>query len=408
MKRNPLLILTTTFLSLTLGATFAKADRSWNNANDPRNLEKDYHYTFSTLPLFGDLGQSHKGWSDSYWPATRGYIADRWQLSKKPGDFKKYKLLTKNQVLRMNPDQLKLLSPAEKFDILRNDFEYPTATYFRKMNPSEKDWWKGLCNGWTQASIHYDEPMPINFTSPINGITIPLGSSDIKGLLAYYYAYMDPATTPEDLVESKDKKQKENPFEGYVGRRCGIKSRLTFGLDGACDDLHPAAMHIVMTNEIGLRHNAIAMDRDPTPQVWNQPFIGYDAKVLEVKDYGLAKNKTDGTRREVKMEMKVFYVNELYDTLDEALSDDEHSDPRWAPLGKGNSPIGTKTYRYILELDSRDRIIGGEWAYDTESFPDFIWRQNFNPNGLATDTANYKDNWTLLSKIVEQSTAYAK
>jgi hypothetical protein len=394
MKISSLKKLLATGILLNLLPAGALADRKWNEANDPKNLEPDYVYILGTLPLSGNLDQSRKGWSDSYWPATRGYIADRWQVPALAFKFDEYDLPKPDTVYRMAAGQLNLLSPAEKFDIVRGKLDFPTAKFFRKKNPSDRDWWRGLCNGWTQASLHYDEPKNIVFTSPVNGIRMPFGSSDIKGLLAYYYAYLD--RTVEDS---------KNPYHGYIGRACKLKERILLNARGGCSDINAGAFHIALTNEIGIRKRAFAMDRDPDTQVWNHPVVGFESKVVGVKTSDLSKDKTPGTVREVTMETTVRYVNELYSTHAPGEENDRNVAPRYEPLGPGNQHYGTLNYRYVLELNSYDRIIGGEWDKDS-SYPDFIWRQAFDPEGLGRDTKNFKDDWTLLDAIVKAATQY--
>jgi hypothetical protein len=308
------------------------------------------------------------------------------------GQFKDYDLPKPEMVYRMSPGQLNLLSPAEKFDVVRGKLDFPTAKFFRKKNPGDGDWWRGLCNGWTQASLHFDEPNPIVFTSPVNGIRMPFGSSDIKGLLAYYYAYLD------RTVDASP-----NPYHGYLGRACRAKDRILMNVTGACTDMNAASFHIAVTNEIGIRSRGMAMDRDPDTQVWNQPLVGFKSKIMGIKTRDLSKNKTEGTVREVNVETTVKYVNELYDTHTASEENDRHVAPQYQPLGPGNQHYGNLTYRYVLELDAADRIIGGEWI-GGDPHPDFIWRQAFNPEGLSRDTKNFKDDWTLLDAIVKMAT----
>jgi hypothetical protein len=372
----------------------AFADRSWNDANNPSNLESNYLYQFSLLPKNGTITDSNKGWSDSYWPATRGYIADRWQIPGSGFSFKDYDLPTPERISSMSPSEINLLSPAEKFDIIRNKLDLPLITRLRKANPTDGDWWRGLCNGWTQASLNFNEPMPIVYTSRLNGIKVPLGSSDIKALMAYYYAQIDRTSYNSD-----------NKNAGYIGKACRVKDRILLGLTGACSDMNAGAFHIALTNELGIRHRGVAMDRDPDTEVWNQPFVGFETRVLSVRTSDLAKNKTDGTVKEVTVSTTVKYVNELYDTNNPALENDKHVSPRYEALGKGNQHYGIATYEYVLELDSADRIIGGDWT-GGDPHPDFMWRQAFNPEGMARDTRNYVDDWTILSDIVKLSTQY--
>ena len=106
----------------------AYADRKWDKINDPSNFETNYNYNFARLPTSGNLDDTNKGWSDSYWPATYGYIADRWQQVRSKLSFMDYALPSGPQVAQMTPEQLNLLSPAEKFDLIRGRLDFPIAT----------------------------------------------------------------------------------------------------------------------------------------------------------------------------------------------------------------------------------------------------------------------------------------
>ncbi len=375
-----------TGVSLLTG-TSAFADRKWNDANKPSNFASGYTYNFNRLPISGDLEMGNKGWSDSYWPATRGYIADRWQVPSQAFKFKDYKTPAPYRINSMGEMQLNLLSPAEKFDIVRGKFDFPIMTELQKETPTKKDWWRGLCGGWTAASLAIDEPQSIVYQTR-SGLKVPFGSADIKGLLAYYYANVDRSEA------------------AFVGKACRGYKKLFLDMDGSCDDMNAASFHVVMTNELGLRKHGFAMDRDPGAQTWNQAFVSYTSKVLNIKNYGLSKKKSEGTVKEVTVSTTVKYINELYDTTDEMLENDEHVAPSYEALGKGNSRYKYLTYEYVLELDAYDNIIGGEWT-GGDKHPDFMWRQNVKLENLATDTLSQKDNWSILADIVKQATAYA-
>ena len=80
---EPKKVLTSAWMIFTFAGVFmygfCQADRTWNQANDPRNLDPNYNFNFYQLPPSGDVTTTNTGWSDSYWPKTRGYILDRWQ-----------------------------------------------------------------------------------------------------------------------------------------------------------------------------------------------------------------------------------------------------------------------------------------------------------------------------------------
>ena len=363
----------------------AHADNKWNQANDPKNFEKNYLYSYHALPETGSIEASGRGWADSYWPATRGYILDRWQQPAEAFKFKDYKLPNQAQVSSMSQADLNLLSPAEKFDILRGKFDLPIATELQKANPSKSDWWKGLCNGWTVSSLNFTEPKAINYTSPVTGQTVPLASGDVKALMAYYYGSVDRSAAQ------------------YVGSACRGANLVLSLFNGSCKDVNAGAFHVVVANEMGLRKHGLAMDRDPGPQTWNQPYTGFESHTIS-ETTNLSPGHSDGTVREVTVATTMTYVDELYNTTNESLEDDVHVDPSVNAIGPANQPLRTHTYQYTLELDANDNIIGGIWAQENDH-PDLIWRQDVNPASVGTDPNGYQNGWSMLQDIINQATA---
>jgi hypothetical protein len=304
-------------LGTALFTTSAHADNKWNKANDPSNFEKDYVYNFSTLPTGGGIDETHKGWSDSYWPATRGSILDRWQQPAMAFKYNDYVFPTQAQVMAMTEAQINLLSPAEKFDIIRGRFDYPLSTALKAIKTTKEDWWRGSCDGWTASSLTFDEPIAIRYYSRALNKFIPFASSDIKGLLAYYYAKV--ADFPSQAV----------------GLACKAYSGLEF--NAACKDVNAASFHVLVANEMGLRQHGVAMDRDPGIQTWNQPFTSFQTEI--VSSGPPSKHHSNGTASEVTVKTTLTYVNELYNTEVESLEDDVHSDPQVNALGIGNQQL---------------------------------------------------------------------
>lgn len=369
-----------TILSSSINTAYA--DRKWDDSNNPSNFDSSYIKDFNQLPLSGEMErESKRGWADSYWPKVRGSIADRWQV--KGSNYKDDKSPSRSELNRMSESQIDLLSPAEKFDLARGKLEFPIAKEIRKtFKKKEKDW-RGICHGWTHASLNIPEPNPVIYIDPTSQRKIPFGSSDIKGLLAYYYAEMD------------------NSGASYIGKSCRKGSKFLFNINGACSDVHPAALHIMMANELGIKHQGFAADRDPSIQVWNQPFVKFESRIDNVKTKDLDKQATEGTRKEVYITSTLTYVNELYDSENPEDENADHVAPSYLPV-LATQKYKTVEYKYILELNSRDRIIGGEWI--SEMRPDLLWRQDFKLPTMARDEDNKKDDWTLLNTILKMAT----
>ena len=172
------------FLLLLIGWCCFAAGQRWNNRNDPRWWWYTPQDTFSSLPLSGST--PHAAWSGTYWPNKNGGIAHRWVFGEGRGGFN-YTLHTMDDLQKMSENDLKTLSPAEKYDIFTGRLDYPTVrSEWRRTTPDQPHWY-GLCHGWAPASILYKEPHPVTLAASSN-ISIPFGSSDVKALLVYFLA----------------------------------------------------------------------------------------------------------------------------------------------------------------------------------------------------------------------------
>ncbi|MFT2612728.1 hypothetical protein, partial [Escherichia coli] len=69
-----------------------------------------------------------------------------------------YGLASEGRVRTMSYQELKGLSPAEKYDILEGRYDYPTVKAERERTHKNDATWYGLCHGLGPASIAYREP----------------------------------------------------------------------------------------------------------------------------------------------------------------------------------------------------------------------------------------------------------
>lgn len=316
---------------------------AWNSLNDPVRIDPAYQRILSELPSSGQV--THRPWSDNYWPSYQGGIAYRWHTSgssnrKTPFDYKPY---SRRSVESMSKDQLAALSPAEKYDIYKENFDYPTVRRELKRTNRSDPKWHGLCHGWAAASINFRyEPGPIILTSP-SGIKIPFGSSDIKALLSLYQG---------DINKSKT---------SFLGARCESNSSRSWWGGGsnlgtsACRDTNAGTFHIIMTNQLGLKGQPFVADLTRGLEVWNYPINSYSAKVVRVRNRA-SSGAAQGTVREVEISAKVQYAVE--------------NSASWSKIG---TTAKTQNFHYRLELNSQGEIIGGEWLQFDR--PDFIWLQ---------------------------------
>lgn len=333
MLRKPWIIAAAWALALSSTALAGQYDNEpvwghgiyWNQSNDPANFKSNYEYRFSSLPMEGTLTKEKTPWSETYWPSLKGTIAFRWQTNEKVTD---YTPPSREQLRRMSPAQIARLSPAEKYDIYMGRYDYPTVKNGAWMAGRAFETWRGICHGWTPAALNHAEPAPITVRNR-DGIELRFGSSDIKGLLSYYYAFH--ATTKAI----------------FVGSSCG-----KLGLCSKANDVNAGAFHVVLTNQIGLMNEGFGLDRDPGRQVWNQPVYAYRSKLIS----------SSGNRVTVETTVTWAYDGEYPDNMSS-----------WEPTtNTPNHKKETETYKYTLVLDNSGRIIGGE--FHTMN-PDMLWMQ---------------------------------
>jgi hypothetical protein len=233
-------------LSLITGCQ-PKASRShlneaWNAANNPvvmMAVKNEFETDFTKLPTSGR--PSKMPWSDHYWPTYHGGISYRWgdakskkldkmvrqssdeqfagqlddneALQKLRSEVLGYATYSKDQLAAMDKEQraslIATLSPAEKIDIYRGAFDYPTVKSERdrtailatlrtlpsaqgdvfEPNPKYEKGkkiptWFGICHAWAPATILFDEPGPLTLESK-DGFEVRMAGSDIKALLSH-------------------------------------------------------------------------------------------------------------------------------------------------------------------------------------------------------------------------------
>lgn len=358
----------------------------WNKMNDPRLFNfvlkqtELIRFDFYSLPLAAKLQDERLGWSETFWPSNKGGIAYRWN-SPNPMPFK-YKLKTKAELMRMSEAELSELSPAELYDIAQGDYSYKLTKAVLASYKKEDLWWEGICHGWALAASNYPEPAKVVVTNK-DGIQVPFGSSDVKGLLAMH-----------DAFNSAGKYAR-------VGGRCAVYGKVegeAFPEDGMmpvpskedasvpdCEDVNAGTFHIVLTNMIGLYSTGIIADVDRFNDVWNQPVTSYESEVVQEISASISEIRK-GIDRKIHVKTKMVYGDELeFYTAEEASKGTLGFVSKDPVTGTSAQTFGDKHYEYILELDNAGKIIGGEWI--SESRPDFIWSKTkdktFNDKNIS-------------------------
>jgi hypothetical protein len=147
-------------------ATTAYAEK-WDKSNNPNYFgiiaQGKIKTALKDLPDAATLRDDRFGWSESYWPSNLGGIAYRWNHPN-PQPFK-YKLHSKEEIMRMSQEQLGQLSPAELYDISQSDYKYSLTKKVLKLYSPQDLWWEGICHGWSQAAANYPEPAAVSVTN---------------------------------------------------------------------------------------------------------------------------------------------------------------------------------------------------------------------------------------------------
>jgi hypothetical protein len=169
----------------------ADPKEAWDPYNRPALFgvtSARYEELASTDMSFGAAEQ--KPWQDDYWPYIRKNIANRYLEGT---EFHSFDSQINNA--RNNPTN-RLLSPAEKYDLLNGDSQFTLTRdswqrferYLSQFGFSKAVWgWMGICSGWAPASI--SEPAPLNHVLAVTelGQEILFFQGDIRGLLSKAY-----------------------------------------------------------------------------------------------------------------------------------------------------------------------------------------------------------------------------
>jgi hypothetical protein len=222
-------------------------------------------------------------------------------------------------------------------------------------------WW-GTCHAWTPASLTVPEPQK---AVTVNNVKFEVG--DIKALVQNNY---------------------DSTAAVMLGGRCNAKEIMhtaTGSANDDCSDVNPGALHVVVTNFLGVAQLPLIEDRTANYEVWNQPVVGYEVTAQAettatkantcVGASGSTWKYNTSAKKLYDVKMTVKYITE--------------GSASTTPIGFENN-VRTDNYHYILELNTDGKVIGGRYCTDSEnSHVDFLWsptgtHRSTNPN-VKTD-----------------------
>lgn len=328
--------------------------KTWNGANDPFKIDRNFTTYLTQLPERGELKDRRIGWPGNHWANNLGGIAHRWSSSN-PQNFS-YKLRSLAELRKMAPHEFNELSPAEKFDIFNSRYNYPTVKkVLGRLSPHESEW-HGICHGYAPAALNHPEPDKVVLRNK-DGLKITFYSSDVSALMSYYYAKV--IITPVSLI----------------GRRCNYSSHseIPSSSRDACEDMNAGAFHVVMSNRLGLQGQGFIADIDRFFEVWNHVAVDYTSVMRGELEPD--KDSAEGTIKRVQVETIVTYAAAIA--------------PKFEPvIGTDEASYAQNTYEYYLDIDESGYIIGGDWIGTTR--PDFIWLQK---------KAIFNGDWSSMNQI---------
>ncbi len=386
---------------------------AWDGDNDPHNLANRLTYKLSSLPRTGKLDKpvwknrytptatDVPLWSDTYWPTAEGSINARWLGRTVKSPVEKYDAAFNNAAGCEQPASrcgttakaawdtyIACAGPAAKWHAATFQGSRDMYDGVDSDGDGSKDecgdhdgiagWW-GLCHAWSPAAILEPEPQ---HAVTYNGQTFEV--ADIKALIVGLY----------DDSESL-----------FLGGRCnaekferGPNGELD-NIDAECMDVNPGALHVILSNFLGLKDAALVMDRTAPSEVWNQPIYGYNV-TKQTKVTGKRANTCIGDAGDTYKRNSS--AKELYEVEIDVEYLVEGSASK-TPLGMEDY-LSTDSYHYILEVGSTGKVIGGTYCTDSiDNHPDFLWA----PTGVSSTANGRNPNLSLASvrKLIELSRA---
>lgn len=163
--------------------------------------------------------------------------------------------------------------------------------------------WYGHCNGWTAAAIRHAEPQR---SVTRNGVVFT--PADIKGMLAEIYMYTD-----------------------------------TEFLGGVDEVIHPATLHLTITNWLGRGSHPVGMEATPGKVAFNYPIYSYRSTTKKLSD------------SQIEVKTSVRYATS---TPHEMVKSPRESE--------------TKYFHYSLTLDDDGQVVGGRYYGDSARI-DMLW-----------------------------------
>jgi hypothetical protein len=182
----------------------------------------------------------------------------------------------------------------------------------------------------------------------------------------------------------------------FMGNSCTSTSvakdpRTGIFIGSSCASNNAASWHIVFGNHIGIQKKQIIFDPEPDGEVWNQPAYKHSFKYFNVLTNNYYSNPLSARVNfsSVSSSRNAF-LNFVYRYANKSATKYVVGVVASVTYIAEDLPVQTTairqettkvvTYKYELELDGSNRIIGGQWY--TNFHPNFVWKVH-NPDAAS-------------------------
>jgi len=365
-------------------------------------------------------------WSDSYWPDGQGGIASPYADSSFPdmiifprvnmSSFRRSRESLWPRATSLTADEIDVLSPAEKYDLLVGDTEFTLARsvwegidyrhhhtpdldesgrirtdengniIYRPRGTPLTPTWAGICNGWAAAALSLPRPNhTVTLSSPF-GQTITFYPADIRALASHLWA--------RSSINTATVSAGGPPVIRHAGVRCN-ESPVRRDSGGRpknedCADVDPGVWHLSVLNKLGVDQVGLVIDKNFKGGVSNHPVYFYEYHYFNPEtgkdgDFASSLVPFSEVRRDPYADYRspdavyMIGVEMQAKSLEWIKRTHEHI------FTVANDKTTDEEYMYDLELDADMRVVGGEWRFLKKnrkpfnfglrmaSHPDFIW-----------------------------------
>lgn len=347
-------------------AQLERAD-AWNAGEAPGRFGANLGYRLDQLPLSGSPAIAP--WAGSHWAVHQDSINFPWAGAETPSAAAKYDAAfggggqTEDAVSRTHGVDSAEGQPGCGSSSECADGERCAVRAGAQVGRCIPTWW-GISRGAAAAAIAVPEPL---HTVTRNNVIFEV--QDLKALASLAFA--------------------------------DVEAEVGMPLSNA------GAFHVALANRVGLQQQSVVEDRTVDGEVWSRPVAGY--RVLEMRRVsGREANQLLGGYLEVGSYPRRYLYNPDAKSLYFVRT--EVSTVVNAPSELGGNLSGQvqqftvlDRYEYVLEVDGRGKVIGGEYFGDSApQHPDFIWAPHGRP---STQIAEGHIDFDALLGLLEESVA---